>query len=133
MSPLFLSREKAGARAEVERLRALSPAGLAAEIMPIFGPEGPPVRKLWWGARGIEVLQICDWLMRSQGRGYRQRPRLRTSVTRGLHLLEGAGLIENGRRWAQPGSLAATLRATTLGQTALAEGSVPQYLSSPSN
>lgn len=126
---LFVNQhERAAARAEVKRLRDLLPADLAAEIMPVFGPAGPPVRKIWWGARGIEVLQICDWLMRSERRGYRQRPRLRTPVTSALHLLEDAGLIENERRWAQLGSLAAALRATSLGQTALADGSVQQRL-----
>lgn len=122
--------EKMAARAEVRRLKELPPVELAAAIMPIFGPEGPPVRKVWWGAQGIEVLQVCDWLMRNHGRGYRQRPRLRNAVTRALHLLCDAGLIENTRRWARVGALAATLQATELGQKALAEDAVRKHLGS---
>ena len=127
--PRSLSKdEKATSSAEVKRLTTLSAVDLAAEIMPVFGPEGPPVRRIWWGGRGIEVLQICDWLMRSQRRGYRQRPRLRNAVTRGLHLLVDSGLVENTRWWAKPGALGATLRATSLGQTALADGTVRQHV-----
>jgi hypothetical protein len=121
--------EKAAAKAEVARLRALSPAELAAEVMPVFSRDGPAVRKIWWGGRGIEVLQICDWLMRDhRRRGYRARPRLRKAVTRGLHALEDAGLIENAQRWTQVGALAATLRPTALGTTALVEGTVRAHL-----
>jgi hypothetical protein len=118
------ARAKAGAR----RLAQLPSDQLAAAIMPVFGPEGPPVRRLWWGAHGIEVLQICDWLMRDSARGYRQRPRLRSAVTRALHLLEDAGLIENTRGWTRVGSVGATLRATARGQVALADGTVNRLL-----
>jgi hypothetical protein len=125
---LLSNDERTVARANVKRLKEMPPAELAAAIMPVFGPDGPPVRKLWWGAQGIEVLQICDWLMRDHQRGYRQRPRLRNAVTRALHLLDEAGLIENTRRWARPGALAAVLRPTALGQAALIEGTVRKYL-----
>jgi hypothetical protein len=132
---LFLSQhEKAAARAEAKRLRDLPPADLAEEIMPAFGSDGiPPARKLAFGGRGIEILQICDWLMRSHRRGYRQRPGLQKPVIRGLHALEDAALIENTQRWVRVGARLATLRATALGQTAVAERSVRHYLSSPSN
>jgi hypothetical protein len=115
--------------ADVERIRVMPPAELAATIMPVFGPYGPPIRKLWWGAGGIEVLQICDWLMRDHKRGCRQRSRLRNAVTGALHVLVEAGLIENTRRWARrPGAVAATLRPTALGQAALREGTVRKHL-----
>ena len=120
--------DKVTTKAEVKRLKELPSAELAAAIMSVFGPGGPPVRKLWWGARGIEVLQICDWLMRDHERGYRQRPSLRPAVTHALHVLEDAGLVENTRRWARVGSLGATLRATALGRTALADGTVRNCL-----
>lgn len=68
--------ERRVARANVKRLREMPSAELAAAIMPVFGPGGPPVRKLWWGAQGIEVLQICDWLMRDYKRGHLQRAAL---------------------------------------------------------
>lgn len=126
---IFVSRkQKIAARAEAKRLRALPTAELAVAIMPVFGQNGPTAERLWWGARGIEVLQICDWLMRDHKRGYRQRTRLRNAVTRALHLLEDVGLIENTRRWARVGALAATLRPTALGQRALAEGTVREHL-----
>jgi hypothetical protein len=120
--------ERGAARADVKRFIEMPLAELAATIMPVFGPYGPPIRKLWWGARGIEVLQICDWLMRDHKRGYRQRSRLRNAVTRALHVLVEAGLIENTRRWARPGAVAATLRPTALGQAALREGTVSERL-----
>lgn len=109
-------------------LTEMPSAELAAAIMPVFGPDGPQARKLWWGGQGIEVLQICDWLMRDHTRGYRERPRVRNAVTRALHLLDEAGLIENTRRWVRLGALAATLRPTALGQAALVEGTVRKHL-----
>jgi hypothetical protein len=127
---LFLSKaEKSAARAAAERLKGLSPADLAAEIMPVFGPDGPPLRRLhWWRPGGFEWMQICDWLMRAHPRGFRQRPRLRRAVTRSLHVLEDAGLIENRHRWAQVGASGAKLKATIQGLTALAEGSVGEQV-----
>ncbi len=124
---LFLRtrQEKAAARIESNRLRRLDPADLAVEIMPVFAPERIP-------AGNLEVLQICYWLMRPHKRPYRESTRLRTPVTRALHVLEDAGLIENERRWVKVGARLAILRATPRGLTALAEGSVRQYLSSPS-
>lgn len=123
--------EKDAARAEVQRLRDLSPADLAVEIMPAFGPGGASIERklIWYLPRGLEVLQICDWLMRSYGRGYRSRPRLRDPVTRALHLLEDADLIENRQRWTRIGAVAATPGATPLGVAALADGSVRERVS----
>jgi hypothetical protein len=124
--------DKDAARAEVQRLRDLSPEGLALEIMPAFGPGGASTERklIWYMPSGVEVLQLCDWLMRAYGRDYRSRPRLRGAVTRGLHVLEDAGLIENGRRWTRIGALAAKPRATPLGLAALANGTVREHFSS---
>jgi hypothetical protein len=119
--------EKMTARVEVKRLSELPPAELAAAIMPVFGPEGPPVKKIWWGARGIEAFQICDWLMRDHGGGYR-RAWLWKAIARALHLLADAGLIENARRWTRVGAIGATLQPTELGKRALAEGTVRERL-----
>jgi len=115
------------ARAEVKRLNELPTAELAATIMPVFGTEGPPVKKIWWGARGIEVFQICDWLMRDNSEGYR-RAWLWKAIARALHLLADAGLIENARRWTRVGAIAAALQPTELGRTALEEGTVREHL-----
>lgn len=120
--------ERGAARADVKRFIEMPPAELAATLMPVFGPGGPPVRKPWWGAQGIEVLQVCDWLMRDHKQGYRERPHVRDAVTRALHLLDNAGLIENTRRWARLGALGATLRPTALGEAVIAEGTVREHL-----
>lgn len=128
---LFLGKEeKAAARAEANRLRLLAPGEIAVEIMGAFGPNGPRTdRKIWIGARGIEILQICDWLMRDHPRGYRQRGRLRAAVVRGIRVLVGAGLVENEhRRFSQPGARWAKLQATMAGERALAEGTVAREL-----
>jgi hypothetical protein len=128
---LFLGREeKAAARAEANRLRRLPPGEIAVEIMGAFGPNGPPTdRKIWVGARGIEILQLCDWLMRAHPRGYRQRGRLRAAVVRGIRVLVSAGLVENEhRRFSQPGARLAKLRATTAGERSLAEGTVAREI-----
>ena len=122
---LHTRQQKAAARVESNRLRRLDSADLAAEIMPVFARDRTPVGNL-------EVLQICYWLMRSHKRPYRESPRLRTPVTRALHVLEDAGLIENERGWVKVGARLAISRATPRGLTALAEGSVRQDLSSPS-
>lgn len=99
--------------------------------MPAFGSGGAKATpKVAFLAGGVEILGISDWLMRSHKRGYRQRTRLQTPVTRSLHLLEDAGLIENERKWAKVGARLALLRPTALGQTALTEGTVQQYLAS---
>lgn len=121
---LFLRtrQEKTAARVESDRLRRLDPVDLAAEIMPFFAPERTPVGNL-------EVLQICYWLMRAHNRPYRESPRLRDPVTRALHVLEDAGLIQNDRPWVKVGARLANLSATPRGLTALAEGSVRRHLS----
>gem|GEM_PF-6829936 len=76
--------DKTGAKAEVERLSQLSTVELAVAIMPAFGTDGLQPEKLWWGARGIEVLQISDWLIRRHAKGDRSRPRhARASFARG--------------------------------------------------
>lgn len=119
--------EETIARVEVKRLNELPPAELAAAIMPVFGPEGPRVKKVWWGARGIEVFQICDWLMRDHSGGYR-RAWLSKAIACALHILADAGLIENARRWTRVGAIGATLRPTDLGKRTLTEGTVREYL-----
>lgn len=130
MTLLHDQMRKMTARVEAKRLNELPPAELASAIMPVFGPEGPSVKKIWWGARGIEVFQICDWLMRDYSGGYR-RVWLWTAVARALHLLADAGLIENARRWTRVGAIGATLQPTELGKRALAEGTVREHLSMP--
>jgi hypothetical protein len=127
MSPLFgKSEEKkahqAAAEAEVERLNALPAAQLARELMPAFGSDGPRAGK------EINSLQASAWLMRSYPQGGSHARQLHRAVCEGIACLERAGLVEvlGGTR----GSIAtgAHLRATRVGDTALADGSVAQHL-----
>jgi hypothetical protein len=122
MLSLRTRQEKAAARIESDRLRGLSPADLAAEIMPVFAPERTPVGNL-------EAVKIGYWLMRSHARPYRETPRLRMPVTRALHVLADADLIENKRRGVKLGARLAVLHATPRGLTALKEGTVRRDLS----
>jgi hypothetical protein len=125
VSPLFgKSEEKAAqeaaAEAEVERLNALPVATLAAEIMPAFGPDGPRSA----GGRGINILQVANWLIASYPRGTKYLQQLQTPVREGVQALEHAGLVQ---RWG-PASAGSRLSATRLGETALAEGDVLRHL-----
>jgi hypothetical protein len=145
--PSVSKDEKAKARAEVTRIQNLSPTDLAVEIMPAFGPDGakptrepPPyagvIGKMSLGAGEIESVRVCYWLMRDYRRGGRYWRSLHKPVVRSLHVLTDAGLIENvgPRRFfgfrVRIGGRAAQLRPTQRGETALAEKSVRQYLSS---
>jgi hypothetical protein len=110
------------ARTEVERLNALPVADLAAELMPAFGPDGPR------SGKEINSLQASSWLMRSYPTGSKQSRDLHRAVCEGLELLEHSGLVEilNSKR----GSVAtgAHLRATRLGESALASDQVASHL-----
>ena len=127
MSPLFgkseeKKAEEAAAQAEVERINALPVAELARELMPAFGPDGARAGK------EINSLQASTWLLRSHPRGGSHLRELHKAVCEGIECLERAGLVEvlGGKR----GSVAtgAHLRASRLGETALAENSLDQHL-----
>jgi hypothetical protein len=119
LRPFHSRDERVALNAETERLRSLLPADLAAEIMPAFGPDGK------FGGDDLNVLMICNWLLRAHsGHGVLQ---LRDRATAALHLLEDSGLIENLSR-ARTGAGAARLRATPLGREALASGTVRERL-----
>lgn len=130
MAPLFGKSEEKAAQeeavgAEVGRLNALPVADLAMELIPAFGPDGARAGK------EINSLQASTWLMRSYPGGGKYLRRLHTAVCEGLQLLERVGLVEvlGGRR----GSVAtgAHLRATRLGEQALAAGDLRRYLTDP--
>jgi hypothetical protein len=98
---------------------------LAAELMLAFGPDGAQAK----GREGTPPMQIVQWLMSS----YPFHPNLRslvTAVLEGLQALEHAGLL--AQRTAGTGTGAQRFYLTTLGQTALAQGSARQYLAQPS-
>ncbi len=110
--------QKQAAEAEAERLQSLPVAELAAEVMPAFGPEGARP------GNEINILQILSWLMRSHSGGAKLLTQLRQPTREAIQALENAGLvIQMG-----PGGPGARLKATSLGETALAEGNVSKYL-----
>jgi hypothetical protein len=125
VSPLFGNKEdkvaqEAAAKAEAGRLGALSVAELAAEMMPAFGADGPGR-----GSRHeVNVLQVANWLMSPYPRGTKFLGELEQPVREGIQALEHAGLVQ---RWGEP-SAGGRLSATRLGEAALADGSVRQYL-----
>jgi hypothetical protein len=111
VSPLFGNKsekleEEAAAEAEASRLASLTATELAAEIMPVFGPEGPGRGE----APELNFLQVATWLMRTHRRG-----------TKYLRDLEVAGLVQ------QRGQ-SNRLSPTPAGKAALTEGSVRQHL-----
>lgn len=119
------SEEKAAqdqaAAAEAERLQSLSAAELAVILMPAFGPEGPKPGSY------LNQLQVGMWLMSSYPRGSKYIKDLREPIMEGLQDLENAGLIVGRSR----GGAASLLKATRLGEEALAEGTVGRYLKDP--
>jgi hypothetical protein len=127
MSPLWGNKEKnaeqfEAGRVEVERLTALSPAGLGVELLPAFGPDGARSK----GREGTPPMQIVQWLMAS----FPYHPGLQglvSSTLAGLQALEHAGLVD--RRSSGSGTGGMRFLLTPLGETALAEGSAAQYLS----
>ncbi len=124
------AREEAG-RGEFERLVALPVTDLASELMPAFGPDGlqplhgrdsgPPASGL--PAWGINLLQLVRWVSRTYcPSGAVDARQLMEPVREGLQPLENAGLVLRTRRHQD------TWAATSLGTTALAEGTVQDHL-----
>jgi hypothetical protein len=112
--------QEAAAQAEFERLSALPRPELAVEVMRVFGPDGPGGKH----SSGVNILQVLLALMASQPRGVRYTEQLQMPVREALQLLENASLVLSiGDRTG-----GAHLVATALGQQALAEGTVAQYL-----
>jgi hypothetical protein len=108
------------ARAEDARLMALSPADLAAELMPAFRPGGAKVSM----RPGPDERQLAKWLLRNHELSFAQGL-LRLRVLEAVQLLEHAGLVyvcsisDDGTRfWS----------ATGLGLAALAEGDCTQRI-----
>ncbi len=114
------AREEEG-RVAFERLTALPASDLASELMPAFGPDGPRGR----GPDGaINILQLLSWVNKTHfPSGISYMRKLNEPVREGLQSLEHAGLVLVTRRqdseW---------MAATRAGQTALADGTVPDLL-----
>jgi hypothetical protein len=110
--------QKQAAETEAGRLQSLPVAELAEAVMPAFGPEGARP------GSEINILQVLSWLMRSYSGGTKYLTQLRQPTREAIQALENAGLvIQMG-----PGGPGARLKATSLGDTALAEGTVAKYL-----
>jgi len=106
------------AKAEADRLQALSATQLAEEVMPAFGPEGARP------GNEINILQVMSWLMSSYPRGTKYLTQLRDPTWEAIQALENAGLVIRMGSGGQGGRL----KATSLGETALAEGTVAENL-----
>jgi hypothetical protein len=123
MSALFKrSDEKVAqdqaATAETERLVALPPADLAAEVLPAFAAENvkPHVHS---------SLMACQFLMSSFPKGTRMPLReLDPPVRAALQQLLNAGLLMERAQPNRPPQM----YITPLGETALSEGDVRRYL-----
>ena len=87
--------------------------------MPAFGPDGPKPGGY------LNQLQVGSWLMSSFPRGTKYLTDLRDPIMEGLQVLENADLIVGRTR----GGAASLLKATRLGEAALAEGTVAEKLS----
>ena len=127
MSPLFGKNEAKAAqleaaKAEADRIAALSPAELAIELMPVFGPGGPKGR----GPNGgINILQVEIGLLEKLPHGTKYMAQLEQPVREGLQVLEHAELIARTTR--QTGTW---FNATRLGETTLADGTVQERVQS---
>ena len=106
------------AKAEADRLQALSATQLAEAVMPAFGPEGARP------GNEINILQVMSWLMSSYPRGTKYLTQLRDPTWEAIQALENAGLVIQMGSGGQGGRL----KATSLGETALAEGTVAENL-----
>jgi hypothetical protein len=109
------------AQGDFESLMALSPADLAAELMPAFGPDGPRHGK------DVHTLQLVSWLLRRyRGASKVSRPaeKLYAVVGEAMQVLEHAELVQ--ARQSSERSL--HWSATRLGAAALADGDVRQRI-----
>jgi hypothetical protein len=110
--------QEEAAKAEAQRLQSLPAVQFAEVLMPAFGPDGPKPGGY------LNDLQVGSWLMSSFPRGTKFLTDLREPIMEGLQVLENADLIVGRTR----GGAASLLKATRLGEEALAAGTVANYL-----
>jgi hypothetical protein len=124
MSPLFRKSEEKAAleaaalaemRAEVDRVKRLSVGDLAVELLPGLGSND--------SKKGLRVQNLGMWLFRDFPRRIEPARELMVPVREGLQRLERAGLAYSWGQYA-----AALWRITPLGEAALAEGTIEQYV-----
>ena len=110
--------EEEAAKAEAQRLQSLTAVQFAEVLMPAFGRDGPKPGSY------LNQLQVASWLMSSFPRGTKYIKDLREPIMEGLQVLENGDLIVARTR----GGAASLLKATRLGEEALAAGTVANYL-----
>lgn len=123
MSPLFRRTRERAAReaaafAELNRLKALSPDELAAEVLPALGPDGAR------SGRVTRARDVCIWLMRSHRLGFNaSQLQLLSAVLKALRRLEHVGLA-----WSTESDIPTRWKLTRYGEQALADGTAAQWL-----
>ncbi|MGA9371922.1 MAG: hypothetical protein WBV53_08740, partial [Solirubrobacterales bacterium] len=85
--------QDAAAKAEAERLTALPTPDLGAEIMAAYGPGGP---SRGGEGRGLNFLQIGNFMMASFPRGTKQLTAIQNPLLAGVQALKNAGLLVQG-------------------------------------
>jgi len=123
MSPLFRkSAEKraqeAAAQAEIDRVKTLDVADLAAQLLPALGRDGPGA------GHSMRVQQLCEYMLRDAlPSGNLKALQLMSRVSRALDMLNEAGLVE--ATWLQRSPV---WTITPRGESALAAGTVRERL-----
>jgi DNA-binding transcriptional ArsR family regulator len=121
MSPLFRKSEeqlaqRAAADAEITRLKALSVEDLALDMLPSMGPDGA------LGKTSVRTQQLCEYLLRDFPGAKRSKALdLLAPVLEALEALQREGLVTTVSIQRSP-----NWRITSLGKTALAQGTVEQ-------
>jgi hypothetical protein len=111
--------DKAAARAEAERLAALSLPDLATAVMPAVSPGGLETKS----GHQQGAVEVAGWLLREHSKSLRVRQPVLGPTIEALGLLENAGLVTR-----RPFGRGSTYHATRSGEAALADGTVREQL-----
>jgi hypothetical protein len=114
---------QAAAQTEIDRLKSLSAEQLAVLVLPGMDPETV--------GRGVSLRpqQLCEYLLRDfPGIGQSKPLLLMAPTRRALERLEAAGLVS----WSSALGRSPLWCITSLGESALAEGTAEQRLAAPS-
>lgn len=113
--------QQAAVQAEIDRLKALGVKELAVILLPGLGPDGVDPK------RNLRTQELCEYLLREFPRPGQTRPlQLMLRVGRALNMLEDAELVSSMAITRSP-----LWHITSLGTSALAEGTVAQHLVKP--
>jgi hypothetical protein len=110
--------EQASAQSRFEYLVGLTVSARAAELLPVFGPDGVRPSR---GNPGITIVQVLMWLMRDEPRGVGYGAQLQEPLLEAIQWLVTRGLVVNGGR----GTTDSTYwTATSAGRAAIAAGAI---------